>query len=129
MFDTFPHSEIFGNIFVPRLFQTTQTEIAKMWKARNHKHLTLGYDSFKLGANVHILNMTESARDKYDFKACVQPGINRENAEFYGDQINLVMPSTARDLGKTVEDVYICFFSDNVSYNRASFAILHAKYS
>ena len=54
----------------------------------------------------HVVNVTDTARDKTAFKKCVDPGEKREDAEFYADLVEKELEEGASAAGKSVEETY-----------------------
>jgi hypothetical protein len=123
-----PKSDTFARKWVPDLFSDTVKKLANMWKNLGNPLLTLGFDGFKTEAGGHVVNVTETSGDKCAFKNCVDPGQERENAEFYAKLVEdeLIAGAKARNL--PVEDVYAGVVADNVCYNRSALTTLSVKY-
>ena len=96
----------FRRKWVPELYQTTAGQINGMWKALGYPLRTIGFDGFKGEDGGHVVNVTETARDKTAFKKCVDPGEKREDAEFYADLVEKELEEGASAAGKSVEETY-----------------------
>ena len=67
---------------------------------------------------------TESSGNKTAFKACIDPGERREDANFYAEITEKQLRETAEAAKKPVSEVFTAVVGDNVSYNRLAFSIL-----
>ena len=98
--------DAFRTKWVPELYRTVCGQINEMWKALGYPLRTVGFDGFKSESGDHVVNVTETARDKTAFKKCVDPGEKHEDAEFYADLVEKELEEGASAAGKSVEETY-----------------------
>jgi len=114
-----PKTDAFRNRWVPELFRDTKNKIDHMWHAMGDPLRTLAFDGFKTEAGTHVVNVTEYAAGKVAFKSVVDPGLERENAQFYYELCEEELWCGTPD-GKNVED--------NVGYTVAAMSMLEEKF-
>ena len=95
----------------------TKEEIKSIWKTKGEPLLTLGFDGFKIGAETHVINFTESTCDLTAYVDCVDSGKHCEKYKFYAYLTIKLLEKGTAGRNKTVEENYTGVTSDNVIYN------------
>ena len=119
-----PKRKTFRDKLAPMIYHQTIQAVSQMWAYLGNPFLSFAFDGFKTEASTHVVICTESSGNKTAFKACIDPGERREDANFYAEITEKQLRETAEAAKKPVSEVFTAVVGDNVSYNRLAFSIL-----
>ena len=80
-----PKRKTFRDKLAPMIYHQTIQAVSQMWAYLGNPFLSFAFDGFKTEAGTHVVICTESSGNKTAFKACIDPGERREDANFYAE--------------------------------------------
>ena len=123
-----PKRDKFRTTYLDSLYETIKSDIDKMWKEQCDPMLTAGVDGYKGQTGDSVVNFTETAIGLSAFTKCVDPGSNRQNAQFYAREMKEIMIDRAHSRNVAVEESHAGCVADNTSTNLSAFDIIKEQY-